>query len=33
MHPVAFFRTAGDLQGLPEHVLARQRGLDNIGPV
>jgi hypothetical protein len=28
-----FPRTAADLQGLPEHVLARQRGLDNIGPV
>ena len=28
-----FPRTAGDLQGLPERVLAPQRGLDNIGPV
>ena len=26
-------RTAGDLHGLPERVLARQRGLESIGPV
>jgi hypothetical protein len=25
--------TAGDMQGLPERVLAPQRGLDSIGPV
>ena len=28
-----FPRTAGDMQGLPERVLAPQRWLDSIGPV
>jgi hypothetical protein len=28
-----FWLTAGDMQDLPERVVAPQRGLDNIGPV
>jgi len=33
MRQRAFPRTAGDRQGLPERVLAPQRGLDSIGQV
>jgi hypothetical protein len=33
MHAAPLLSTAGDLHGLPERVLAPQRGLRSIGPV